>query len=229
MKKIFLSAAVALFAVPSFSQSISKITIAETGLIETIAFEIEPNVMLNIKEDGTVVNWGEDVYRENGVENWQNKLKDYMGRVEYYAATDNEAFRGKVKYLGRLLLTYYASYENDILKGKLKSIGSNNIDYYLAYEDEAVRGKMKSIGSSAITWYSSFNNEAFRGKVKSIGATEFTYYASSDDKAYKGRVKSIGSSPFTYYSSYDRPEYRGRIKTGVQVQVINSIKYFVKN
>ena len=228
MKKIILLAAVALFAAPSFSQSISKITIGMSG-IETIAFEVEPNVMVNIKEDGTVINWGEDVYRQNGVENWAGKLKDYMGRVEYYSNVDNEAFRGKVKYIGRTLLTYYASYENESLRGKLKSLGSNNIDYYLAYDDEATRGKIKSIGSLAVSWYSSFNNEAFRGKLKSIGSTELTYYSSTDDKAYKGKIKSIGGSPFTYYSSYDRQEYRGSMKTGAQIQVINSIKYFIKN
>ena len=229
MKKILLIAATALFAAPSFSQSISKITIGVNGAVETIAFELEPNVMLNIKEDGSILNWGEDVYRENGVENWAGKLKDYIGRVEYYTEYDNEAFRGKVKYIGRTQLTYYASYENEALRGKLKSLGSNSIDYYLPYEDEAYRGKIKSIGSSAVTWYSSFNNEAYRGKLQSIGNTDFTYYSSSDDKAYKGRIKSIGGSPYTYYSSYDRAEYRGRIKTGAQVQVINSIKYFVKN
>ena len=120
MKKLFLLAAIALFASPSFSQSISKITFA-SNVIESIAFEIEPNVMLNIKEDGSIINWGEDVYRQNGVENWQSKLKDYMGRVEYYSATDNEAYRGKVRAIGRLILTYYASYEDEILRGKLKS------------------------------------------------------------------------------------------------------------
>ena len=228
MKKLLTLAAITLFAAPSFSQSVSKITIG-TGGIEAIAFEVEPNVMVNIKEDGTVVNWGEDIYRENGVENWAGKLKDYMGRIEYYSAADNEAFRGKVKYIGRTLLTYYASYENESLRGKLKSLGSNNIDYYLGYEDEASRGKIKSIGSSQVTWYSSYNNEAYRGKLKSIGSTELTYYASTDDKAYKGKLKSIGGSQFTYYSSFDRQEYRGAMKTGTQVQVINSIKYFIKN
>ena len=227
MKKLFLLAAVALFAAPSFSQSISKVTFA-SNVIETIAFEIEPNVMLNIKEDGSVFNWGEDVYRENGVENWQGKLKDYMGRIEYYSATDNEAYRGKVRSIGRLILTYYASYEDEILRGKLKSVGSNKIEYYLQYEDEAYRGKIKSIGNTVFTWYSSFNNEAYRGKLKSIGSTELTYYSSTDDKAYKGKLKSIGGSQFTYYSSYDRQEYRGAFKTGLQVQVVNSIKYFVK-
>jgi len=229
MKKIFLLAAIALFSAPAFAQNVSKITIGDNGAIETIAFELEPNVMLNIKEDGSIINWGEDVYKESGVENWAGKLKDYMGRIEYYSATDNEAFRGKVKSIGRTTLTYYASYENESLRGKLKSVGPNNIDYYLAYDDESTRGKIKSIGSLSVTWYSSFNNEAYRGKLKSIGSTELTYYSSVDDKAYKGRLKSIGGSQFTYYSSYDRQEYRGRIKTGNQVQVINSIKYFIKN
>jgi len=61
------------------------------------------------------------------------------------------------------------------------------------------------------------------------GNTGLTYYGSFDDKAYKGRVKTIDGSAFTYYSSFDRPEYRGRMKTGTQLQVINGIKYFVKN
>ena len=229
MKKIVLSLAIAFFAVPCFAQSVSKITIADNGNIEMIAFELEPNIMLVIKEDGSVVKWGEDYFKESGVENWEGKLKDYMGRVEYYANTDDESLRGKVKYIGRTQLTYYASYENETLKGKLKSIGSTNLDYNLAYEDEASRGKLKSIGSSAVTWYASYNNEAYRGKLKSIGNTELTYFASTDDKAYKGKIKSIGGAQFTYYSSFDRQEYRGRIKSGTQVQVINSIKYFVKN
>ncbi len=221
--------ALGLFLAPAFGQSIAKITIADNGTIETIAFEVDVNVMLNVTVDGAVINWGEDIFRENGVENYAGKLKDYMGRVEYYSANDNEAFRGKVKYIGKTLLTYYASYDNEALKGKLKSIGSTNMDYYLLYEDEAYRGKLKAIGSNSIAWYASYNNESYRGKLKSIGATEFTYYSSTDDKAYKGRVKSIGGSPFTYYSSYERQEYRGRMKTGTQLQVINSIKYFIKN
>ena len=229
MKKIFLAILVCLFLSPSFGQSVSKITIADNGAIEMIAFEVEPNVLLNIKEDGTVVNFGEDIYKQNGVENWAGKLKDYMGRVEYYTANDDEAFRGKLKYIGRISLTYYASYDGDELKGKLKSIGSSNMDYYRSFDDEAYRGKLKNIGSASITWYASYNNTSYKGKVKSIGSTEFTYYSSTDDKAYMGRVKSIGGSPFTYYSSYDRPEYRGRMKTGTQIQVINSIKYFIKN
>ena len=229
MKKILMAIAIVLCIAPCFAQSISKITIGDNGTIETIAFEIEPNVMLNIKEDGTLLNWGEDIYKESGVENWAGKLKDYMGRIEYYSQNDNEAFRGKVKYIGRTLISYYASYDNDALKGKLKSIGSANLDYYLAFDDEAYRGKLKSIGGSAVTWYPSYNNEAFRGKLKSIGSTELIYFSSTDDRAYKGKVKSIGGSPFTYYSSYDRPEYRGRMKSGTQVQYINSIKYFIKN
>ncbi len=229
MKRIFLVIAVTLFLATANGQSIAKITIADDGNIETIAFEVEPNVMLNIKVDGTVINWGEDVYKENGVENYAEKLKDYMGRVEYYSANDNEAFRGKVKSIGQTLITYYASYENDALKGKLKSIGSNKMDYYLSYDDEAYRGKLKTVGAVTLTWFASYNNEAYRGKLKSIGSSDFTYYSSTDDKAYKGKLKSIAASQFTYYSSFDRQEYRGRMKTGIQLQHINAIKYFVKN
>lgn len=229
MKSILTAAFLMLFAAPAFTQSLSKITFADNGSIQTIAFEIEPNVMLIVSETGDVVRWGEDIYRQAGVENFEMQLRDYMGRVEYYSQNDNEAFRGKVKYLGRTQLTYYASYEDEALRGKLKSIGPITLTYYRPFEDEAVRGKLKTIGTSEVNWYTSFNNQAFRGKLQSIGSTQITYYASSDDKAFAGKVKSLGGSTFTYYSSFDRVEYRGRMKTGTQVQVFNGVKYFVRN
>lgn len=229
MKSLLTAAICALFSVPAFTQNLSKITIDGNGNIQTIAIRVETNSMLIISETGNVVRWGEDIFTQNGYENFEDKLKDYMGRVEYYNNSADEAFRGKLKYLGSLLLTYYASYDGDELRGKLKSIGSTNITYYRNFEDEAVRGKIKTIGNSEVTWYTSFNNPAFKGRLKSVGSTELTYYSNSDDKAYAGKVKSIGGSVFTYYPSFDRQEYRGRMKTGTQVQTFNGVKFFVRN
>ena len=174
MKSLLIAAICTVLAAPAISQRLSKITIGDNGNLELMAFEMEPNVLMVVSETGNVIRWGEDIYVQNGVENFETKLRDYMGRVEYYAATDNEAFRGKLKYLGRLLLTYYASYEDESLRGKLKSIGSVTLNYYQNFENEAYRGKLKSIGGSDVTWYSNFDNAAYKGKLKSIGAAEIT-------------------------------------------------------
>ena len=229
MKKILFSVAATLFLAPAFTQSINKITIADNGNVEKIGFEVETDVILNISTDGSIMNWGYDVFKSRGGENYMDRLDPYVGRVEYYAETDNEAFRGKIKSIGRTTITWYASYENDAFKGKIKSIGSMAIKYYETYEDKAFQGKIKSIGSNNVTWYASYNNEAYRGKLMSIGSTQFTYYSNTDDKAYRGKIKSLGGTPFTFYSSYDLPEYRGRMKSGNQLQFINGIKYFVRN
>ncbi len=230
MKKILFSLAATLFLAPAFAQSLYKISISDNGNVEKIAFEVETDVILNITTDGNIMSWGYDVFKSRGGENYLDKMEPYVGRVEYYTEDDNEAFRGKVKAIGRTRITWYASYEGDAFKGKLKSIGSSNmIQYYDTYEDEAYRGKIKSIGANNITWYASYNNEAYRGKLMSIGSTQVTYYSSTDDKAYKGKIKTLGGTTFTYYSSLERQDYRGRIKSGMQTQFINGIKYFVKN
>jgi hypothetical protein len=229
MKRLIFSLAATLFLVPAFAQSINKITIGQSGDIESIGFEVDNDVILNISPDGNIINWGWDVYKNRGGENYEGKLQPYVGRVEYYGDNDNEAFRGKIRSIGRSTITWYASYEGDAFKGKIKSIGSSAIQYNDSYVDEAFRGKIKSIGGNAVTWYASYNNEAYRGKIQSLGSTQFSYYSSADDQAYKGRLKNLGGTSFTYYSSLDRVEYRGRIKTGTQIQVINGIKYFVKN
>ena len=45
-----------------------------------------------------------------------------MGREEYYPLTENEAYRGKVKYIGRTRFTYYTSDDKETLKGKVKPL-----------------------------------------------------------------------------------------------------------
>jgi hypothetical protein len=229
MKKILFSLAATLFLAPAFTQSINKITIADNGNVEKIAFEVETNVILNITTDGNIKDWGYDLFMSRGGENYMDRLDPYVGRVEYYSANDNEAFRGKIKSIGKTTISWYASYEGDAFKGKIKSIGSSAIQYYDNYEDKAYSGKIKSIGGNNLTWYASYNNEAYRGKLMSLGSTQFTYYSNTDDKAYQGKLKSLGGMPFTYYSSFDRQEYRGRMKTGTQIQFVNAVKYFVRN
>jgi hypothetical protein len=229
MKRILLSLAIAFLLAPAFGQNIAKITLGESGNTEAFSIDLGDNVVMNLKEDGTIINWGFDVFKSRGGENYSGELQPYAGRVDYYPQESDAAFRGKIKYVGSIAFTYYASYDGDEFKGKIKSIGTNNFQYYAAYDDESYRGKFKSIGNLSFRWFASYENEAYRGKLMNAGNTGFTYFGSFDDKAYKGRVKTIDGSAFTYYSSFDRPEYRGRMKTGTQLQVINGIKYFVKN
>ncbi|MFN8243439.1 MAG: hypothetical protein U0X40_05235 [Ferruginibacter sp.] len=229
MKKILAFAAALFLLSPAFAQSIYRITLTGTGTIEAIAFEVEPDVIVNISPEGTIINWGFDVYKNRGGENYSNQYQPYAGRVEYYTDNDNEAFRGKIKYIGRTQFTWYASYDGDAFKGKLKSIGSSAIEYFDNYEDPAYRGKIKRIGINDFTWYASYNNEAVKGKLKSVGPTNINYYPSTADKAYQGKVQSINGSAFTYYSSFDLPQYSGAMKTGSQLLMANGIKYFVRN
>ena len=226
MKKILLVIAVNFLFVAAFAQKISKITLAQDGSLESFYILMDDNVTVNISKDGNIVAWGVETYSDRIPD--FSRLENYPGRVDYYSSTDNEAFRGKVKYIGRTAITYYGTYDNEAFRGKIKSIGTSNFEYYSNFDDEAVRGKLKNVGSAAITWYSSFDNESFRGKLKSVGATSITYYASFDDKAFKGKVKSIDRSSFVYYASTDKVEYRGLLKTGTPSQTINGVKYYVK-
>jgi len=226
MKKIFLAIASLFFLSSGFSQAISKITIGSTAGATIISFGLDENVQVYVTKEGNISKWGFDKFI-GYTENYAGTLEPYVGRTEYYTENDDEALRGKVKYIGKTLLTYYASYENETLKGKLKSIGPINLDYYLSYDNEAFRGNIKTIGRDAITWYSSFENEAFRGKLKSIGSTQISYYGSFEDKAYRGKVKNIDRFSITYYSSFEL--YSGSVKTGAQVLTANGIKYFVFN
>ncbi len=216
-----------LFAAAS-GQRIARITMSQGGTLDMISFEIEANVIVNVTESGNIINWGTDIYVDGRVENFAGKLGEFPGKVEYYSANDNEAFRGKVKYIGKTLVTYYGSYDDEVLKGKIKSIAATKFEYYASYDENSLKGKIKN-ASVPFTYYTSFDNEAYRGKLKSIGLTSITYYASFDDKAYKGKIKSIDRSSFTYYASFEKTEYRGMMKTGFQGQLINGIKFLVRN
>lgn len=226
MKKIFLAIAVSLFFASSFGQKISKITISKDGSFELLSLVLDENVTVTMDNEGAIKAWGIEIYSDRIPT--MSKLDAYPGRVEYYPATDNEAFRGKVKYIGRTLITYYGSYDMDAFRGKVKSIGNSSLEYYSSYDNDLLKGRLKKIGSAIFNWYTSFDNESFRGKLKSVGSTALNYYASFDDKAIRGKIKSIDRAQFTYYLSTERKDYEGMIKTGIQLQTINGILFHVR-
>jgi hypothetical protein len=225
MKKTFLIAAALVFCTTVFSQRISKITITGTGTVNDIVIGLDENVQVYITKDGQISKWGFDKFI-GYQENYNDQLEPYVGRVEYYGQNDDEALRGKVKYIGKTLVSFYPSYEIESLRGKLKSIGSVTMDYYQAFDDKAMAGSLKSIGGQNVAWYPSYENEALRGKLKMLGATSLVYYGSFEDKAFRGKIKSIGSFGFTYYSSFE--QYSGSMKSGSTIVNANGIKFYVR-
>ncbi|MEP7163629.1 MAG: hypothetical protein ABI741_02990 [Ferruginibacter sp.] len=226
MKKIFFAIAVTIFFTSAYGQAISKVSLNRDGGFDIFSILLEENVTVTMSADGGISAWGFEVYSERIPS--MSRLENFTGRVEYYSVNDNEAFRGKVKYIGKTLITYYASYDIESLRGKVKSLGTANVGYYSSYENELLKGKLKNVGPVAINWYTTYDNEAFRGKLKSVGSTTLTYYASFDDKAIAGRIKNIDRATFTYYLSTEKKEYQGMVKSGTQLQTINGIKYYVK-
>jgi hypothetical protein len=222
MKRIAFIIMLLVASAQLFAQKIGRITLSSSEKSDIITYEADKTLLINFSKDGKILNWGTE-------DHW-GKLLDYMGRVDYYTATDDSAFIGKVKYIGQFQITYYASYDEEILRGKIKSIGYNNFDYYMSFEDESVKGKIKNIGATPFSYYSSVDNEAYKGKIRTVGSTNISYYAAFDDKAYKGKVKSIGNINFSYYSSFDRREYQGSMKPGTTYNpYVNGIKFFVRN
>jgi hypothetical protein len=226
MKKLCLSALTLVICSAVFSQRIAKITITGNGLINGIVVGLDENVEVYLSKEGQIMKWGFDRFI-GYQENYNDYLEPYVGRVEYYTQNDDEALRGKLKYIGRTLISYYPSYEIEALRGKMKSIGSINMDYYLSFDDKSQAGNLKSIGGQNVSWYPSYENEALRGKIKSLGPTVFTYYGSFEDKAFRGKIKSIDGFNFIYYSSYE--QYSGSMKSGNSILNANAIKYYVRN
>ena len=151
MKRLFFFLTFSMLLVGATSQKLSRITISGTGNLEKFAFELGEYVIVNVSKDGNLISWGVDNYIGRA-ENYMDKLIEYTGKTGYYSDLDNEAFRGKLKFIGMTYFTYYASYDNEMLRGKIKSIGRTNIEYYSSYENEAYRGNLKNIGSMPITW-----------------------------------------------------------------------------
>jgi hypothetical protein len=226
-KLFILGILIALFGFSSQAQQrIHAIKLSSGGEVEKFVIEIGESVILNLSKSGELLDWGVDPYIGYG-ENYQNRMEPYTGKVMYYGPNDDSAYRGKIRYIGRTMITYYASFEYENLRGKIKSIGNLGFDYYMHYDDEAYRGAIKTIGRQQVAWYSSFDNKGSKGKLKSIGNTPLTYYSSFDDKAFQGKVKSIDRNVFTYYSSFDRNEYRGGYKTGNPISIVNGIKFTI--
>lgn len=216
-----------LVSATASAQRIGTVSFGVGGGLDVISIELDANVIIFLKDDGTIRNWGVDLYKERGIENYNGQLENYMGRTEYYTQNDDAAIKGKLKVIGRYTITWYASYEGEQLQGKIKSIGSMNFMYYDRYDEKSLIGRIKSIGAMPITYYSSYDNEGYRGKLKSIGGTSISYYGSFDDKAYAGKVKSVGGSTITYHGSTEK-YYAGMIKSGNMIQYSNGIKFYIR-
>lgn len=216
------------FTMMLHAQKINRVVFTKDGQLEAIDFELPENVILKISKDGQITKWGANRYAGHD-EMLREKLDEYVGRVEYYKANDNEAFAGKIRSIGTITLTYYASFDNPAYVGKIRSIGNNNFDYYTLQDNDAFKGNIKSIGSQTFQWYSTFDQADAVGKLKSIGNTSISYYTALDDKFIKGKVKNIGSSVYTYFTSFDQKELRGYLKSGQSLNLINGIRYMIRN
>lgn len=212
------------------AQKIAQITMENRNHSSstTIVFLVDETVLVNMTKDGKIIDWGIE-YTTLQTSVYPGKLQKYMGREEYYSSMVDSAYRGKIKYIGRTLITYYSSDENEMFKGKVKTIGSLFLDYYAAYDNPTYKGNLKNAGGTAFTYYGSFDDETYRGKLKAVGGTTLTYYGLVDDKAYRGKIKNLDRSLFTYYSSYDTPGYGGVIKTGFPILYNRGIKFYIQN
>ena len=226
MKSIFFTCVMVLAVSVAQSQRLNKVTMSESGDLQSIAVELDENVVVNLTPTGDVGEYGIDIYKGR-TDRMQERLEQFTGKVDRYSDAVDEAFSGKIRYIGMKELTYYASFEDVELAGKLKSIGTARIEYYSKYDEVALRGKIKRIGSNDILYYSSFD-ASFGGKVRSIGPVQISYYTNFEDKAFRGKVKSIGTFNFTYYSSYDRKELAGNLKNGWRIHYVNGIKFVLK-
>lgn len=215
----------------SIAQKIDFVVLSGFGATQTFYYSpgTSDKVLIALSKDGNIVEYGTEFPKEfYGY--YPGKLQQYMGRVDYYKSTDNEAFRGKIRYIGLTQVTYYGTYDEESLRGKVKSIGTVQFDYYASYDDASVKGNFKSIGNTSITWLPSYENDAIRGRLKTIGNTRFDWYTSFDDKALSGKVKQIDQYPFTYYTSFENNNgQKGQLKSGFFQKYINGINYYLRN
>ncbi len=228
MKRLLFLLCFTLATLFAISQNISKVTLGETGNMAFLSIDIDENIQINVSPEGSIAEWGIDLYKGRYQMN-MTRLEPYTGRVDHYSEYDNVAYKGKIKYIGRTLVTYYASFDDEILVGKIKSIGKINLDYHPKYENTAYAGKLKSAGPLEITYYPAFGKDPNAGKLKSVGSASLTYYGPFEDKAFQGKVKSIGNINYQYFSSTERPEYRGRLKSGSTIQPVNGIWFHIKS
>jgi hypothetical protein len=226
MNKVLLSLLLLLFFSGSYSQELSQVTFSEGSSLSSFSFITDQKVVIRISPEGKIIEWGMDpgIGRYNY---YTGKLQPFMGRVEYYAATEYDSvLRGKVKSIGTCRLTYYGATEPETKIGKLKSIGLEQLDY-IGYESIDNKGKLRSAGYTLLEYYPSSENEAIKGKLKSVGNTSITWYSSFDDKLIRGKVKNIGTFAYAWYTSHDINGYGG-LKSGSPTQVINGVTYIVR-
>jgi hypothetical protein len=228
MKKISLTVLTLFFVLLLSAQKINKLTLTNNGSSAEIRYGLSENVVIILTPEGTIKEWGVDRYAGR-IDNMERKLDEYTGRIEYYNESENEAFRGKIRFIGGTAITYYASFDNEHLIGKVKSIGASKINYFIQDADKAKQGRIKSAGDVKFDYYASYDNEASRGKFKKMGTAMITYYGALEDKGFAGKPKTLDNQTFVYYSSQDyQVAFRGMLKSGNTTQVINGIVYWVK-
>lgn len=229
MKYLLCLLSLTAFLPAARAQKIDMVAITGYGSKAVIHFVTSDRITIVLNTEGSIAETGTD-YGRNTLGYWPGRLNQYMGRTDLYPATENEAIRGKLRYIGLTLITWYGSYDESASAGKVRSIGGVPVEYYPSFEDEAVKGKIKKIGNTVFTYYTSFDNESLKGKIRSIGNTSIDYYTSFDDKALRGKLKSIANNPFTYYSSFENAQGRqGLMKSGFQTLYINGINFYVRN
>lgn len=227
MKRFSTTLASLLLTTCVFSQKLSQVSLTGKTGLSYFSVLTDQDVLIRITPDGHVIDWGTEEISQRG-NFYAPKLLAFMGRVEYYGAEADSAFRGKVKSIGTCSITYYSHYEKNLQAGKLKTVGSLIMDYYDNFENEALRGKIRFIGSLILQYYSSLEDELVRGKLKAVGDTPVKYYSSVEDMYLKGKIKSIGTVVLEYYSSMDRVEYRGMLKSGFNRPYVSGVTYILQ-
>ena len=96
MKKVFSVIAVSLLFGTASAQRLNKIVLGYEGSSPIISYLVDEVITLNISTDGKIIDWG---LENNTGRGYPNRLFQYMGRIEYYDSNENEAYRGKLKYL----------------------------------------------------------------------------------------------------------------------------------
>ena len=95
------------------AQRISKITINTEGALQIFSITTDDNAVINVNPNGEVVNYGTEYFSEK-IQNF-SRIEMFNGRVDLFGSTDDKAFQGKLKYIGRTAVTYYASYDIEAL------------------------------------------------------------------------------------------------------------------
>ena len=226
MRNFLITIPFLFIAVSIDAQKLRQVTFSGGSDLSYFSFRTDQDVLIRVSVDGKIMEWGTEVKALRG-DYYAPGLQPFMGRIDYYGADSDSAFRGKVKSIGTCSFTYYYSYDTDAKPGKIKSIGTVVFDYYTIFDDKSRQGKIRFAGNQVIEYYSSFDEEVLRGKLKAIGSTAIKYYSIFDDKLIRGKIKSIGSFSYSWYTSYDQSIYRGALKSGAYRQDIGGVTYIL--